>query len=196
MQNIDITNGKPFKDKTLTNRIIRLENEVPSIYTIPYATFSNPSTTERTFIETSGLGSKQPLFATVNAVSNITSTISGIQDFTYKLYLGGTVVSTAVVTVPDALNTLFSVKLEAFVTYTRTNSGELEYVGNLVATPLSTSATASVSTITVVNTQSPIVNRTTIAGDFDVKLSCTASVGTATTVVTCMGGRVTFDNKN
>lgn len=196
MQNIDITNGKPFKDKTLTNRIIRLENETPSITNFSYATFANPGTTERTLVETVGQVSKEKLFSTVDSVSNLTSNISGIQTFTYKLYLGATVVATSVVTVPDALNTLFSVRLTGTALLSRNNAGSLEYVAYMQAVPLATSATADVSTITVVNTQSPIVTQSTLAGDYDLKLTCTASVGTATTTITSLGGRVTFDKNN
>lgn len=196
MQNIDITNGKPFKDTILLSRIKTLENETPTLSSFTYVTFANPSTTERTLMETSGYGSSEKAFATVNAISNLTSNITGAQTFTYKLYLGGTVVAESVVSVPDAINTLFSVRLTGFITYSRNNSGSLEYVANIQAVPLATSATADVSTITVVNKQSPIVTRGTLAGDFDVKLTCTASVGTATTTITSMGGRITFDNRN
>lgn len=196
MQKIDILSGKPFIDNTLKARIQKLDNETPVVNTISYATFANPATTERTFIETAGQVTKQKLFCDVKALANLTSNITGAQDFTFKLYLGNTVVATSVVTVPDALNTLFSTKLDGFVTYSRNNAGALEYIANLTATPLSTSATASVSTVTVVNTQSPIVTRDTISGDFDLKLTCTASVGTATTTITVMGGRVSFDKNN
>lgn len=196
MQNIDITNGKPFKDTILLSRIKTLENETPTLNSFTYTTFANPSTTERTLMETSGQGSMEKAFATINALSNLTSNITGAQTFTYKLYLGSTVVAESVVSVPDALNTLFSVQLTGFVTYSRNNSGSLEYVASMQALPLATSATADVSTITVVNKQSPIVTRDTLGGDFDVKLTCTASVGTATTTITSMGGRITFDNRN
>lgn len=196
MQKIDILNGKPFIDNTLKSRIQRLDNETSVINTIAYATFANPSTTERTLTETTGQVTKEKFHATVDAIGNLTSNISGAQTFTFKLYLGNTVVATSVVSVPDAINTLFSVKLGGFVTYSRTNSGALEYVGNLTATPLATSATADVSTITAVNGQSAIVTRDTIAGDYDLKLTCTASVGTATTTITVMGGRTTFDKNN
>lgn len=196
MQNINITTGKPFSDPTLLARIKTLENKTPVIKTISHSTFTNPTTTENTIVETVGLGSKQPLFSALKAISNITSNISGIQTFTYKLYLGGVEVATSVVTVPDALNTLFSVKLAGEVMYSRLNSGANEYVASIVATPLATSATADVSTITVVNKQSPIVTSATLLGDYDLKLTCTASVGTATTVITSMGGRITFDNRN
>ncbi len=193
MQQIDIINGKPFKDNLVSSKLKALENETPVVTNLSYATFANPSTTERTFVETSGYVSKEKLFATIDSISNITSNISGIQTFTYKLYLGGTVVAQSVVTVPDALNTLFSVKLDGFVMFSRNNAGSLEYVGTIQAVPVSTSATADVSTITVVNTQSPIVTQATLAGDYDLKLTCTASVGTATTTITSMGGRLTFD---
>jgi hypothetical protein len=147
-------------------------------------------------IETTSQVSKEKCYATVDAITNLTSNITGIQTFTYKLYLGATVVAQSVVTVPDAINTLFSVKTNGFVTYSRNNAGALEYVATLQCVPISTSATADVSTITVVNTQNAIVTQSTLAGDYDLKLTCTANVGTATTVITAMGGRTTFDNFN
>ena len=196
MQKIDILNGKPFVDKTLSTRIKTLENETPTLAIVNYATFANPGTTERTLVETTGYVSKEKLFATIDTISNLTSNIAGAQTFTYKLYLGATEVATSVVTVPDALNTLFSVRLVGTVLYSRNNAGTLEYVASIEAVPLATSATADVSTITVVNKQSPLVTQATLAGDYDLKLTCTASVGTATTAITALGGRVTFDNKN
>lgn len=193
MQNIDIVKGKPFLDKNVKRTLTLLEKETPQFNSIPYATWSNPSTTERTFIETTGNVTVDKLVYNVDCIANLTSNITGAQDFTFKLYLGSSVVATAVVTVPDAINSLFSVKLDGYVTFSRTNSGDYEYVGSIVATPLATDATASVSTITVVNKQSPIVTRTAISADFDAKLTCTASAGTATTVITCLGGRLLFD---
>jgi hypothetical protein len=194
MQNIDIVNGKPFLDKNVKTKLTLLQKETPQFNTISYATWSNPSTTERTFVETTGNVAVDKLVYTVDCVSNITSNITGAQDFTFKLYLGSEVVATSVVSVPDALNTLFSVKLDGYITYTRTNSGQPEYVASLIATPMATDATASVSTITVVNKQFPAVTKETdLSSDLDVKLTATASVGTATTVITCLGGRALFD---
>ena len=196
MANIDILNNKPFKDANLTNTINRIDNETSVITSIPYATFSNPSTTERTLLLTENQVASQKLFSTVAGHVNLTSNITGIQTFTFKLYLGATVVAQSVVTVPDALNTLFAVKLDGFITYSRINGVDIEYLANLTATPVATSATASVSTITVVNTASDLVTYATLAGNFNTKLTCTASAGTTTTVITAIGGRATFDNRN
>lgn len=196
MQSIDILNGKPFIDRNLASKIKNLENETPSMMNIDYSTFANPSTTERTFVETSGYVSKEKFYSTISSISNITSNITGAQTFTYKLYVGGTLVASSVVSVPDAINTLFSVKLDGYALYSRNNAGSLEYVAGIEAKPMATSATADVSTITVVNKQFPIVTQGTLAGDYDIKLTCTASVGTATTTITSLGGRVTVDTIN
>ncbi len=197
MQNIDILNGKPFKDLNLASKIEQLElSAATQVTPIPYATFSNPSTTERTLLLTEKQVAAENLYSTVDALINLTSNIAGIQTFTFKLYLGSTVVATSVVTVPDAINTLFAVRLEGSIMYSRINGTDIEYLGNIVATPISTSATANVSTITVVNTQNALVDYDTLAGNFNTKLTCTANVGTATTVITAIGGRATFDNKN
>jgi len=196
MQNINITTGKPFKDKKVASKIKALENETSSLVNVAYSTFANPGTTERTLLETTGFVSKEKLFATVDAICNLTSNVTGIQTFTYKMYLGGTEVATSVVTVPDALNTLFSVRLVGTVLYSRNNAGTLEYVASIQAVPLATSASADVSTVTVVNKQSPLVTGATLAGDYDLKLTCTASIGTATTTITALGGRATFNNRN
>ena len=196
MTNVDILNGKPFKDSNLAAKLARVDEDTASVTTIAYSTFANPSTTERTLIETTSQITGQKLYSTIDAMVNLTSNITGNQDFTFKLYLGATVVATSVVTIPDAINTLVSVRLVGSIMYSRTNGTNLEYLGNLVATPLATSATASVSTLTTVHTQSPLVTYATLAGDFDTKLTCTASVGTATTTITAIGGRTSFDNKN
>lgn len=197
MQNIDILNGKPFKDLNLKSKINQLElSSATQVSTIPYATWANPGTTERVLLLTEKQVAAESLYSTVDAIVNLTSNITGAQTFTFKLYLGAEVVATSVVSVPDALNTLFSVRLKGTITYSRLNGTDLEYVANLTATPISTSATASVSTITVVNTQNAAVTYDDLENDFNTKLSCTASVGTATTAITCLGGRATFDNKN
>lgn len=196
MQSIDILNGKPFIDRNLASRIKNLENETATLSNIEYTTFANPTTVERTLQETSGVVSKEKFYATIANISNITSNITGAQTFTYKLYMGATLVASSVVSVPDAINTLFSVKLDGYAMYSRNNAGALEYVAGITATPMATSATADVSTITVVNKQFPIVTQATLAGDYDIKLTCTASVGTATTTITSLGGRVTVDTIN
>ena len=194
--NTDILNGKPFSDKNLTTTISRLERETASITTIPYTTFANPTTTERTLILTEGQVAAEKLYCTVDALVNLTSAVAGDQDFTFKLYLGPTVLATSVVMIPDALNTLVSVRLEGVLMYSRLNSTALEYIGALKATPLATSASASVSTVTVVDTQNPIEVYADLAGNFNLKLTCTAETGTATTTITVMGGRATFDKSN
>lgn len=193
MQNIDIVNGRPFLDKNVKSTLKTLQRETPQFNNIPYATYSNPSTTERTFLETSGNVAVDQLNYTIDAIANLTSNITGAQDFTFKLYLGNTVVATSVVTVPDAHNTLFSVKLSGNIMYSQTVSGEPEYVATLTATPLATAESASVSTITVVNKQFAAIGKDDVSGDLDAKLTCTASVGTATTVITAKGGRILFD---
>lgn len=196
MNKIDILNGKPFVDTNLVNTINRIDADTALVSTMAYANFANPSTTERTLLLTEGQVASQKLYSTVDAIVNLTSNISGNQDFTFKLYLGGTVVATSVVTIPDALNTKIGVKLHGMITYSRVNGADLEYAASLTATPLATSASASVSTVTVVNTESDIVTYATLASNFNTKLTCTASVGTATTAITAIGGRATFDNKN
>lgn len=193
MQNIDITKGKPFLDKNVKKTLTLLERETPQFNNISYATWSNPSTTERTFIQTSGNVAVDKLTYDVNCMVNLTSNITGIQTFTFKLYLGSEVIADSIVTVPDALNTLFSVRLNGNVTYTRISSGDPKYVGSLIATPLATDETAAISTITVLGKQHPVVGKAEVSSVLDLKLTCTASVGTTTTVVTCMGGRVLFD---
>lgn len=194
MAKINILSGVPFVDQTLKSTVELLQKETPQYNTIPYATYSNPSTTERVFLTTTGNVAVDQITYKVDCVANLTSTISGIQNFTFKLYLGSSVVADAIVTVPDALNSLFSVKLDGYITYTRTVSGDPQYVATLNATPLATAETASVSTITVVNKQYAAVGKVAdLSSDLDAKLTCTASVGTATTVITCMGGRILFD---
>ena len=193
MQNIDIVNGKPFFDKNVKTKLTLLQKETPQYNSIGYATWSNPSTTERTFITTTGNVAVDKLVYSVDCIANLTSTIAGAQDFTFKLYLGDEVVANSIVSVPDAHNTLFSVKLTGYITYSRTASGDPKYVASLTATPLATAESASVSTITVVNKQFAAVGKADVDSDMDVKLTATASVGTATTVITCMGGRALFD---
>lgn len=196
MKKINILAGEPFQDPTLTTAIRDLQRETAEVTTIAYTTFANPSTTERTIVLTENQVASQGLYVATNALLNLTSNITGAQTFTFKLYLGATVVATSVVSVPDAINTLFSVKVDGTTMYSRTNSTALEYLANMIVTPISTSATADVSTITVVNTQNALVDYDTLAGNFNTKLTCTASVGTATTTITAIGGRVTFDNQN
>lgn len=193
MQKIDIVNGKPFLDTNVKNTLKTLQKETPQFTSVSYATYSNPSTTERTFVETTGNVAVDKITYAVDAIANLTSNISGAQDFTFKLYLGNTVVANSIVSVPDAHNTLFSVHLTGYITYSQTVSGEPEYVASLVATPLATAESASVSTITVVSKQFAAVGKDDISGDLDAKLTCTASVGTATTVITAKGGRMLFD---
>lgn len=193
MQKIDIVNGKPFLDTNVKNPLKTLQKETPQFTSIAYATYSNPTTTERTFVETTGNVAVDKITYTVEGIANLTSNITGAQDFTFKLYLGNTVVANSIVTVPDAHNTLFSVKLTGYITYSQTVSGEPEYVASLIATPLATAESASVSTITVVNKQFAAIGKDDISSDLDLKLTCTASVGTATTVITSKGGRVLFD---
>lgn len=193
MQKIDIVNGKPFLDTNVKNTLKTLQKETPQFTSVSYATYSNPSTTERTFVETTGNVAVDKITYAVDAIANLTSNISGAQDFTFKLYLGDTVVANSIVSVPDAHNTLFSAHLTGYITYSQTVSGEPEYVASLVATPLATAESASVSTITVVSKQFAAVGKEDISGDLDAKLTCTASVGTATTVITAKGGRMLFD---
>lgn len=195
--NTNILNGQPFADKNLVKTINRLEKETPSIDTIAYASYSNPTTTDKVLYLSEGQLAAEKLYVTVDALVNLTSNISGDQDFTFNLYAGEMIAATSVVTVPNALNTLFAVRVKGEVFYSRTNGTDLEYTGSLICTPLVTDATANISSITVVNTvQAPYTYADAGAPVMETQLTCTAEVGTATTVITVLGGRATFDNKN
>lgn len=196
-QNIDLLGGVPFTDRTLKTAITRLQNETPTINVVSYATFANPTTTANTLASTTGQSAYKKLYADVDLNLDLTSNIAGAQTFTFALKLGDETVATSVVSVPDAINTAVAVRLKGHVQYTRTVSDVPQYSAYLIATPISTTATADVSTVTVVNTR-PVETLYTalLAGDTDIYITGTASVGTATTTITVLGGRITYDNAN
>lgn len=196
MNNIDILNSKPFTDSNLKKTINRLEKETPTITSIEYANFANPSTTEKVLFLSEGQTISQNLYTTVDALVNLTSNISGDQDFTFNLYVGEATAAIATVTIPNALNTLVSFRVSGIVSYSRAVGQNLQYYGSLVITPLTTDETADISSVVVVNNKGGVITYADMNGSYETQLTCTAEVGTATTTITVLGGKVTFDKSN